>query len=238
VLLDMIRGADVEDEEKIVSALYNDDPEFFEEVTNRLLGDDLIPYMDSREISSVLMRATDEILVSMRTQSPSLIASYRKLISKRRYETIMNLPIPDDTSIDENKSVIWQYIEDYFRTHKERVIYARDKDVRLKTLSSEPEYKSIIAQKYSSDILSSDSELTIQSIKPGLVEVNVAVGLKNLHLYARLSSGIYVGKYYSHIRSGVLEVPMDFVANTIICGALTMDNKLVESISFLKKEVM
>ena len=237
VLLDMIRSADSEDEEKIISALYTDDPDFFQEVTDRLLGDDLIPYMDAREISSVLMKATDEVLASMRTQSPQLLQTYKKMISKRRYENISRIPVSDEDRSANSKSLIWQYIEDYFRAHKERIMYAKIQDVGLKFVENEPKVNSIIPQQYSSEILTSDSQVIVNAIKPGSVELKIQAGLKNLYLYARLSKGVYVDKYYRHVPAGILVVPMEFLPHSIICGALTTDNKLVESISFCKKLV-
>lgn len=129
-LLDIIRSATAEEEEKIISGLYSEDPPFFEEVSRRLFHDELLPYMKRREAGDLLLQCSDEELAGTIFLSPRHRELYTPFLSKNRMRYLCeDFQLSDQKKEEyrafyekDQKSPAWRYLEEWFRKHKERLI--------------------------------------------------------------------------------------------------------------------
>lgn len=130
-LLDIIRSAQPQEEETILSNMYRDDPELFSEIDQRLFHDFLLDFMDPKEVSRILMEAPDEVLRPIVEMAPEKRERYRKLISKNRYSFLeKGAPKGGSAGFAQDvggpglpqKGAPWVWIENAFRKKKLRSI--------------------------------------------------------------------------------------------------------------------
>ncbi|MES0491763.1 MAG: hypothetical protein ABUK01_17340 [Leptospirales bacterium] len=231
-LLDIIRSANDEQEEKILSALYMEDPPFFTEVTYCLFSDDLIPYMDKRELETILMKAPDSILATLKDCAGPTREIYKKLISKRRWVDLLNENTSGTSDQPElEKTAVWLFIESYFRKSRERTIYVKKRETPFLYRSGEA--SSIMDKTYSNPVSNMVSPISVISLNKEKVLINIEVALKKLEVVVKQSSGNFLRARFQKLSPGILQAdfPLLTQKSTILLGGIDYENGLVETIA-------
>ncbi|MGQ9617286.1 MAG: FliG C-terminal domain-containing protein [Spirochaetota bacterium] len=116
-LLNMLRLASVDDEIKIVTNLFSDDPPFAYYITDKLFLFDMIPLMENRELQRVLNRIDDPLLASaLSGEKGELVSKVLKNVSRRRAKSIENLftPKPGQEEHSMARGEVNRTIKSYF----------------------------------------------------------------------------------------------------------------------------
>jgi hypothetical protein len=120
-LLNIIRLASIEDELKIITNLFKDDPRFAYFITDKLFLFSMIPLMIDRELQKILNSIDDEVIAkSLLHEDRQLISKVLRNISRRRalfiQDEMSKLDRQKDTSSikDEMHRIIKSYFEEVF----------------------------------------------------------------------------------------------------------------------------
>lgn len=116
-LLNMLRLASVDDEIKIVTNLFSDDPPFAYYITDKLFLFDMIPLMENRELQRVLNSIDDSLLATaLSGERAELVSKVLNNVSMRRARSIENLftPKPRPEEHSEAREEVNRAIKSYF----------------------------------------------------------------------------------------------------------------------------
>lgn len=98
-LLDIIRSASAEEEEKIMSALYQEDREFFFMVYDDILNEDLLPYMQRSEVAQYLGQIEEEVLHQIAEKDRTIKNHYSRFFSRNSFRNLL-----EDASLQRKKA--------------------------------------------------------------------------------------------------------------------------------------
>jgi len=235
-LLNIIRAADFSDEQKILSSIFLHDKPLFKDIMKNIFSDDLLPYMDSREVQQILYNAPDEIIHSISNLSPELKKKYSQYISKNRYKELV-----EDGNITQNisdsssliKSHAWSYIESWYRERRECTInLVTDKDIIFFKIDpeGEPKYFNLI-QKQKNWLNKYSPVRTIGNIENSIF-VKSEIRLNQCSIYYSLNRKNFYFIHFKNIEPGIIQLNLPMTPAIIIIGATDHSFDLIEGISF------
>ncbi|MDH5717304.1 MAG: hypothetical protein OEZ22_06665 [Spirochaetia bacterium] len=239
-LLDIIRVAKTNEEEKIMEALLKEDENFFNEVQNHVFQDDLLPYMSKKELSFILSKAPDEILISMFSLKPVLKDNYKKLISKNRMkdlEYIHQKELMEPAGPESNfKTILWEYIENYYRSHKERFLYISDEKhimrERIIEIIKETPRKDVFENVFKGKVVTLKSDIQFYDYKNNSLFFKILKPLIKLSVVVEKRKGLYAEYQFDYLKEGILEIcHTAYFHRYIFAGAFDYEKNFIESMS-------
>lgn len=126
-LLQILRAASFDDEEKIFSSVLRDDEDFFWQIQRELFHDDLLPYMNRKEVSNILLQTSDDFLFSVTNKKT--IMKYKNFLSRRRYLSMIAKSRSNEEQFSQSskssdeKSLLWQELQKHFEKKYKRFIF-------------------------------------------------------------------------------------------------------------------
>lgn len=126
-LLQILRVANFEDEEKIFCSILHDDEDFFWQIQDELFHDDLLPYMNRKEVSNILLQVSDDLLFSVTNEKTQ--KKYKDFLSRRRYLSMLERhPLSAKANSSQNqssegKTLLWQEIQKHFEKKQKRFLF-------------------------------------------------------------------------------------------------------------------
>lgn len=113
-LLHIIRAATEDEERKIYQSLRINDPSFYFYIREKIFSQDLLGFMEKREIFNILSRLPDEDLVEIFDHPEAIQKIYKKCVSKNRLENIRHIHQNRAQPIKKEKP-LWDHIMEYYQ---------------------------------------------------------------------------------------------------------------------------
>jgi len=235
-LLNIIRAADFSDEQKILSSIFLHDKPLFNDIMENIFSDDLLSYMDAREVQQILYNAPDEIIHSISNLSPDLKKLYAQYISKNRYnELVKNTNgtqnIPGSSSL--TKTPAWNYIESWYRERKECTIdLIVDKEIIFFEIDPKGELKNLNLIQQQNNWLNKYSPVRTLGNIENSVFIKSEIGLNQCSIYYTFNRKNFYCIHFKNIKPGIIQLNLPSTPYIIIIGAADHNFNLVEGISF------
>jgi len=218
-LLSIIRSATFSDEEKILKGLYLEDREFFEEVTDRMLTEHLIFFMDKKEVAKLLFEVPDHLFVSVFGMAPEVRDMFLSLVSRNRREDILHFnhtqknriedkgvePLSGSGSVPVEKNGLWSWVEAWYRNKRGRTIFIPQDSCQGFNLEyrNEPGHKGYVCQKGVFQVVCSGNGEVLISVMVAMQRAQVYFEVKEFALEEILFQDLPVGVYSFRFSTGL-----------------------------------
>jgi len=111
-LIQIIRAGQDEEERKIMDAIRESDPGFFDFLHNQIFREDILPFLSRREVYSILSGVPDASLAEIRTKEPAIRDFYLRCVSRNRMERVGD----GQATGKENHPPLWDVILEHYRS--------------------------------------------------------------------------------------------------------------------------
>lgn len=245
-LLEILRAANYEQEEIILTSIFLDDKFFFEQIQKELFHDDLIPYMNSKELTNVLFGVDDEILKTLENSDQALLEKYRPFISRNRFAKLFGSTYEKKNSekkiIQTNfeQTMVWQHIQKYFENKKKRLFFlVRNKhkffiDHGEKNATQNRDRNK--TQLQTDEYLNTNSDLFVHLYQDGRLIIEIAQTFTLVCICVEQKKNYFTLFYFQQMPKGTLFLEgLSRLPRRVVLGAIDNSQTLYETFAIYKK---
>lgn len=130
-LIQIIRSGTDEEERKIYNALKQSDPSFYMFIKEKIFNDDLIPFMNKKEIFLILSKVHDELIAEIYTLPIHKQKEFMKCISKNRLANAKIYFEQNELKTRTHSNELWKTIINYYKENYSTVKIIKNSDRKM-----------------------------------------------------------------------------------------------------------